>query len=86
MLPNGSPLTVNILTRALRMSSMAALGVDMGVTLHSLRKAASQACHKLGLHLDKIKQAGTWKSKAVSTYLDNSNVRDAPIAISTLLG
>ena len=86
LLPTGGLLTVRILTRALRIASTAALGADLGFTLHSLRRGASQACDELGLDLNKIKQAGTWTSRSVLDYVGNSIIRDGPAAISTLLG
>ena len=86
MLPSLKPLTSRILSRALRLSATATIGSDTGLTLHSLRRGATQACEATGLDITSIMSAGTWESNAVKQYTKNPIIDKAPAAILSLLG
>ena len=80
------PLTTRILSRALRLSAIATIGTDAGLTLHSLRRGATQACESAGLDISGIMAAGTWESNAVKQYTKTEVIDKAPAAILSLLG
>lgn len=85
LLADGTKLTLTTLTRALRVASYSAFGVDKGLTLHGLRRGATQACQGAGLTLDQLMAAGTWRSSAVNSYLRAFHISAAPAALATLL-
>ena len=67
--------------RAIKIALYAALGLDKGYTLHSLRRGAAQACQGSGLSLENIMRAGTWESKAVNSYLNSVHICAAPTVL-----
>ena len=81
LLPTGLPLALSALKRAFKLSSLAVFGSDKG-----LRRGGTQACQSAGIYLECIMKAGTWKSRAVNSYLNGSVVASAPTVLGRIFG
>ena len=86
VLPSGEALTAKILLRALKLTCVEIFGSDRDVTLHSIRRGATQACQSSGLSIENIMAAGMWRSGAVNTYLQDTLISSAPAALAKLFG
>lgn len=86
MLPDGTTLPNSKLVSTLTLTANMRFGNDSQITLHSLRRGVVQACVKVGLGLDAIKEAGLWASDAYKVYLNDTVIKDVPSALRSLLG
>lgn len=53
-------------------------------SLHSLRRTGAQVCAKAGLHIDKVKDHGLWRSGGIRAYVPK-HITDTPEALSASL-
>ena len=77
-LQDGSYLTAALLSRVLSLAASAVLPVSAGITLHSLRRGAAQACLKAGVPVTDIQEAGSWTSASMLSYFSQDPISRAP--------
>ena len=84
---NGRPISASVWLAVLRyaMSQSKYCNVEE-YTLHSLRRGGAQACAEAGIEIGHIREAGRWRSNAISAYLPKKYVKTVPAALSKLLG
>ena len=84
---DGAPLTAIRWLRVLR-ATLEDLGYSnvTRYTLHSLRRGGVAACAKKGINIEKIREAGRWKSDAYKSYVPKRTVITVPAALGHIFG
>ena len=84
--PNGAPLSASLLLRLVRAALRAhACASWASVSLHSLRHTGARLAAGAGAPLPEIMDHGTWRSRAVRTYVPKVAQSSVPSRLTALL-